>query len=193
MPSLAKSSSATSLSSQGSKSPPRKYDGIPPELVESYKCLCILLEKEMCRRGTPLSYIPSLDAFLWEAYKAGNTSNTKEPNPAVQEFLQILLGRLYSGADSIWTYYDCILIACIGYKYMGEICGDLIGSWRMIRFLLRWFVKHTFPTYLTSLPEMDEWYIHVVQPELETRPETALELLRVLKECLSALKNHGQK
>jgi hypothetical protein len=41
-----------------------------------------------------------------------------EANPVVQEFLQILLGRFYSGADSIWTYYDCILIACIGYKYM---------------------------------------------------------------------------
>ena len=119
MPSLSitKSSSANSLSSQGSKSPPRKYDGIPPELVEAYTCLCILLEKEIQRRGIS-PQIPSFDAFLWESYKAGNTSKPMEANPVVQEFLQILLGRFYSGADSIWTYYDCILIACIGYKYM---------------------------------------------------------------------------
>lgn len=184
MPSLAKSSSANSLSSQTSaKSPPRKYDGIPPELLEAYQCICILVEKEMNQRGTPLSYIPTFDAFLWEAYKVGHVG-AKEPtkaNLAIQHFLHTVMSRLYSGAESMRTYVDFILIVCIGYKYMGEIYGDPTCSWRTVRSLVRWFMKHAFPTYPPLLRSMDQWYCGVLEPALEKKPETVMELLHVLK------------
>ncbi len=205
MPSLAKSSSANSLSSQSSaaKSPPRKYDGIPPELQAAYDCLCMLLEKETKARGIPLSYIPSFDAFLWEAYKVGHVGSkeareameTKETraNPAVQHFLQILLGRTYAGADSFWTYYMTVVIACIGFKYLGDLYGDDTTSWRHIRQSLRWFTKHAFPTHPSPLQETNAWIHGSVVPIWERRPGTAMELLQEVKTCLPVLQSEVAK
>jgi hypothetical protein len=188
MPSLAKSSSATSLSSQSSatKSPPRKYDGIPPELVEAYHCLCVLVEKEMSNMKVQIPYIPTFDAFLWEAYKVGHVGakESAKANSNVQHFLQIVLGRSYSGADSMWTYYDFVIIACIGYKYMGDLWGDPTCSWRTVRSLLRWFSKHAFPTSPSLLLHFDVWCETVLEPALTAEPKTAMELLQVVKGCL---------
>lgn len=189
MPSLAKSSSATSLSSQSStKSPPRKYDGIPPELVEAYQCMCILLEKEMTTLKVQIPYIPTFDSFLWEAYKVGHVgAKETKANPNVQQFLQIVLGRSYSGEDSMWSYYDTIVIACIGYKYMVDMLGDPTCSWRTVRSLVRWFVKHAFPTLDYDPRVFDTWNTGILEPALKKEPKTALELLQVVKGCLSDL------
>ncbi len=144
------------------------------------------MEKETTNMKVQIPYIPTFDTFLWEAYKVGHVG-AKEPakaNPNVQHFLQIVLGRSYSGADSMWTYYDFVLIACIGYKYMGELMGDPTCSWRTVRSLLRWFSKHAFPTYPSLLLQFDKWHETVLEPALTAEPKTALELLQVVKGCL---------
>ncbi len=205
MPSLAKSSSANSLSSQSSaaKSPPRTYDGIPPELLAAFECLCVLVEKETKARGVLLSYIPSFDAFLWEAYKVGHVGSrdakeareAKEARatPAVQHFLQILLGRVYAGADSFWTYYITVVVACIGYKYLGDLYGDTTTSWRHVRRYLRWFLKHAFPTHPSPLQETEAWIHRSVIPLLEKNPGTVIELLQEVKACIPALQSEVAK
>ncbi len=147
MPSL-----AVAIVAKGAHESSQRTGGIPPDVLSALEILFLMVE------SITGEISPTPMAFLCEAFQAMQYKQFKS-TPAIQNFLQRLLGPSYMGDSHFTTYYLPILFAsAVEGLFVGMLGGQDVAGRKMegrCRWCLRiWGIRDT----TEILRETAQWY-----------------------------------